>query len=534
MQSPVTTTPESRGVSGADRDSPSARRDGAIFAAIVAVFLCITLPLSAALNIWIDESYSLLTTSRDLAFVFQHSRDFETQPPMYYVLLWIWRHFGDSIFFARMSSVTIGVAAVWFIGLAAKRWIPGAAPGWVSATLAINTYFIWATTEIRTYALVILLTAVLSVLFHDGFYQEQPRRLLQAIYAIVALIAISAYYYLGFFLVAPAAVLLVERRWRVLAQYVGWMALVGLVFLPGFILGGEHMGIVSHALKDPPTPLRALQMVLGRLFSMPFAFTYLPIPVKWIAMGVSLCVAVASLWVFRANITPRVRALWIIAGTVAFCYLGVVQFVFGEHVLNRHFLVLLVPSTLALYSITSIYGRHAKTARVVWLTIALAFNAFEAFNQFKPLAKVGDYRRVAQYIEAHEQAGQSIVIVANHAELPFSYYYRGTSRIVPLPEKDDYLNYVFEEWQLESVEQVREQLAGAVSTDGLLWVFMDRPPDSVFFGVDLHFEYLESAIAADFTVLDEQEFYFGNLRLLGATGVEREVSSLSAEPGAAD
>lgn len=488
------------------------RRDEILIAAIIGLFLCVTVPLGVTLNIWIDEAYSLLTTSRDLAFALKHSREFETQPPVYFVGLWLWRHLSDSIAFARLSSVAAGAAALWAMHLAARRWVPNVASAWVVGPLAINAYFLYAATEIRAYAFVILLAALLLVLFHDGFYVERPRRAMQTLFALTALAAISTFYYMGFLLVAPAAVLLAERRWRVLSAYIGWVVLVGAVFMPGFLLGVRHTGVVSHALVEMPSPLRSLELVVSRLFSMPFAFTYLPTALKWSGMFAAMVAVLTSLWVFRSRITPRVRALWIIAAVVALFYLAVVQFVMGEFVLNRHFLVLLIPSTLAVFSVTTLYGRHTRTALAVWLTVALGFNAVESFGQFRLLAKAGDYKRVARYLEEHEAPGQSIAIVALHAELPLRYYYHGTSRLVPLPEQDDYTNYVFEEWRLESVERVRQQLTEAVSDEGLIWVFSDRPPDAVFFGVDLNFEILEDVLRSDYVLQSDRDFYLAKVR----------------------
>jgi hypothetical protein len=203
----------------------------------------------------------------------------------------------------------------------------------------------------------------------------------------------------------------------------------------------------------------------------------------------------------------------------------------GEYVLNRHFIPLLVPATLTLFSVISLWGPHMRKAAAIWMIAAFCCNAYASFEKFKPLAKVGDFNRVSQYLMAHEVPGQSVIVVASHAELPLRYYYHGTSQIVPLPEKDDYVNYVFEEWRLPSVERVREQLAAATASDGLIWVFMDRPGESEFFGVYLNFDYLEKALADDYTLVEEKTFYHGNLRLFRRNAAAGPTAqSLTAQP----
>jgi hypothetical protein len=249
-------------------------------------------------------------------------------------------------------------------------------------------------------------------------------------------------------------------------------------------------------------------------------------------MFAAMAAAAGSLWLNRSHITREVRALWIIGIGVSAAYAVVVQFIMGEYVLNRHFIPMLVPATMTVFSIVSLWGPNVRRAAAVWMIVAFCCNAYASFEKFKPLAKVGDFNRVSRYLMAHEEPGQSVIVVASHAELPLRYYYHGTSAIVPLPEKDDYVNYVFEEWRLPSVERVREQLAAATSPDGLVWVFMDRPANSEFFGVYLNFDYLEKALADDYTMVDEKDFYYSNLRLFRRNGAAAPAAQpLTAESG---
>jgi hypothetical protein len=67
--------------------------------------------LAAYLNIWEDEVYSMNTSSGSLGYAFNQSYEFELQPPVYFLLLTIWRTFSASVFWARLLSVI----AVFFI-----------------------------------------------------------------------------------------------------------------------------------------------------------------------------------------------------------------------------------------------------------------------------------------------------------------------------------------------------------------------------------------------------------------------------------
>ncbi len=493
---------------------------------IIALHLCVAIPLALYLNIWIDEAYSLRTTSRDLAFAIHNSRHFEQQPPIYFVQLWAWRVINSSIPFARLNSILLVALALWVTYLAARRWFDGVSPLWALAALAVNTYTLYAASELRPYCMILLLSALLLLLFYDGFYAEAPRRLAQVAYAGTALVSLFTYYYLGCILVACAAVLLAERRWRTLFLYCAWMIGVGTLFVPGFLATTGHIHAVAHAIGSPPTLFRTLNFVLGRIFAMPFALPLLASPVRWATGLTVMAIVFGFAWAVRGRITPKVRALWIIVAVIGGFYFLVVQLVMGESVFPRHSLVMLVPTLFAMFALFGLAGRGQTRTLAMWLVAMAAFNAAGCVYQFGDLAKLGDFRRVARYIESKEKPGQSIAIIASHAELPLGAYYRGTSRVVPLPARDDFSGYTLEKWRLESPEQVRQALSGAASEEGLLWVFTDRPPDSVFLGLDLNFEFLEEVLAEDYTLVEEVNFYHGKLRLFS----KRSVALASATP----
>ena len=72
---------------------------------IVCLNLAITVPLAAILNIWTDEAYTLNTTGKNLSYALVQAINFESQAPLYFILLNIWRSVNDSIFWARLFSI---------------------------------------------------------------------------------------------------------------------------------------------------------------------------------------------------------------------------------------------------------------------------------------------------------------------------------------------------------------------------------------------------------------------------------------------
>lgn len=499
---------------------------------IIGLQLCLTVPLANLLNIWIDEAYTLFTTSGSFASTMKGAREFEMQPPVYFAELWFWRQMSESITLARFNSVLAAAAAVWFVYLAARRWLTNVSPVYVAGLYAINAYLLWAAVEIRPYSFVQLFCALLLVLFYDGFYAEKPKRISQVLYAFTALAALYTYYFLGFILVAMAAALLIERRWKRLGVYVAWMAGVGVFFIPELLYVRGHVETVA-AIKEAPTGvLRAIEYVAGHVFSLPFALPPLPKVVRWI-VGTFLALVVAlSLFVMRKRATPETRALWAILLVLGTCYGVVVRSIMREDDLTeRHLMIMIIPSALALLSITGLYKGEARRLVIAgFTTLWFGFNAYAVYWMFNPMAKSGDYKRVAAYLEDHQRPGDAIAIATSHAALPFRHYYRGSGAVYPLPFEDNYDRYVIERWQFQSPAHVRASIAPAVSKDGILWLFTDRGPDAEYFGLDLNFEYLEEVLSEDFELVSEKDFFNAKVRQFRARAKVTYPAEMTSTP----
>jgi 4-amino-4-deoxy-L-arabinose transferase-like glycosyltransferase len=207
-------------------------RSRAIVPALAGLYLAVALPLAARLDIWVDEAYTLETTGGGLRHALHQALFFEGQPPLYFLWLALWRTLDGSIFFARLFSVLCGAAALLAVAALSRRWLPELHPGWLTALAGLNPFFFYAALEIRLYALALLLSALLLLLFHDGYLAAEPRRAARWGYGIIALAAVYTQYYLGFLLVAGAVALLVLKRWRPLRDYLLAMAAVAVCFAP--------------------------------------------------------------------------------------------------------------------------------------------------------------------------------------------------------------------------------------------------------------------------------------------------------------
>lgn len=490
--------------------APVNDRKPALPAAIfVGLFLCIALPFGLLLNIWIDEYYSLIASSGTAAEVWDKVQNVEWQPPLFYYLLWIWMGINDSVPFLRLFSIIAVAAGLWVAHLAARSWFPGISSAWLVAPLAVNAFVLYAATEIRTYSLVFLFSALLIWFFHDGFLTDRPRRSFQIGFAVTALMSLYTFYYLGFILAGGGAALLVERKWRRLAEYVGLMTVVGLLFLPQALLVLGHTEVVTVETAARPSIVRSLEFAGARILSTAFGFFLLPSMVRWPIIGLTGVAVLASLWLNRSRVTAETRALWAIVAVVVGFYALAVWFQ-GEIDSIRHFTVGAVPMVFALAAIACLYIKEQRRALLVFAAATFGVSCVASFQMFKPLAKGGDFTRAAQYLEDNEGPGEPIVVLAAYAALPLDYYYEGVNTLVPLPEPYVYEEYDSDKWRLESEEAVRARIASTPSEDGYIWVYtVYRPNEEINWAdVDMHFDYLENVLAKDYE-LDRQADFFG-------------------------
>jgi hypothetical protein len=151
--------------------------------------------------------------------------------------------------------------------------------------------------------------------------------------------------------------------------------------------------------------------------------------------------------------------------------------------------------------------------------VAILFSVVTTAMTFKPLAKGGDYRRVAEYLSTNLEKGQSVAIVNANAEAPFAYYFDGAP-LVPIPKHDALDSFDPRNWRLESEAQVREKLEPALSKDGEIWVVTDFLPGqrAEAVGMDLQFHFLDDVIAADYDVISRRDFYGACVRLCKRKG----------------
>ncbi len=339
---------------------------------------------------WRDEASTALELHGSLRHALASVRDFEGMPPTYFILAWLWtRVFGLGEAGLRSLSAVFGVLTVPVAWALARELKPQAAP-LAAGLVATSPFLVWYSQEGRPYALLVLVTSVMTL------FWVQDRRTAWGFAAAAALLT----HYFAIFLVAPQALVLLRRG--------GGRALVapvvtGLALSP--LIASQTDARVDW-ITDAPLGSRMADVVKH------FATGEFGTPVD--ALGV---LAVLALAVGAALAGGRARALLAVAavaaaGPVVFALLG------ADYVLDRYLIATLVP----LLVVVAVGFARAPAAG---LALSVLFTAFTITAAADRGLQREDWRDLARTVPS-----ASYIVATQDGLRPLQWYLRG--RLEPL------------------------------------------------------------------------------------------------------
>lgn len=470
--------------------------------AAVGVNLALTLPLAAILNIWQDEAYTLHTTGGSVAYAFAQAIRFEQNAPLYFVALTLWRHLGESVFHLRLFSVACIGLTVALTPALARRYLPRVSPLLVAVVVACNPFMVWAGVEMRVYALIVLVSALLLLTFYDAFADERPSLSATIAYGCCVAVALYTQYYLAFLIAAQALVVAVYYRKRLLAFLIA--ACAGAVaFVPLLAIVPGQVANFKDGFAAPSLP-HALVGLAGILLRY-----VLPLPVahsKVLYAGI-----VAALVVALAIVRPK-RAggdgplLLMTGAAVALFALG--TYAFGVHVLDRHAASLYLPATLSVFAFAASLETPRARLALAWSCLVIVLSVLVLGRTYWSLAKPGDWPRVASYIRDRESGGEPIVVFEAENALPFAFYYRGRNAVVPVPHAVDFRRYRVSSFVIHG----RADLAASMPGSRRVWLVTAGACASA--NVQFGCAFLERFVAHRYRVVSDARFFGAEVRLL--------------------
>ena len=404
-----------------------------IFFGFLIVYTFLMVYLSYKINISEDETYTLNTTSRDLAGVIKQSYNFEGQPPFYFILLSLWRHLYAGIFFAKLFSL-ICICLSAFVFYRLVQYFSGTeCSKWLLIIFLLNPFTVWAALEMRTYAFLILLS-ILSIYFFFRYYFENKNKFLYY-FLILSILGIYTQYFFLFLIVACALSILIFKGWKPFLIFSLFLIPVCILFLPNLIyLRGQIQMHQTHKFAE---------FSLIRIFnightpqSLMLAINMIPEvwinrPIRLIFLVIFIC---ALLKLYRSNLKSANLYLKKIKIILLMVFTMIILFFLGVYVTDIGFdikyMVVVFPLFILLYTIFNIFNTNNR--RLIYSSVSIFFLTILIINYRHPV-KTYDYKYIAKYVQNISRPGQPILIYRPAIAMPFILYYKGKNKIFPIP-----------------------------------------------------------------------------------------------------
>ncbi len=482
-------------------------------------------------SLWYDEAFSVYLAHFNLGDITARTAADIQPPLYYYLLhFWI-ALTGDSEFAVRFLSLFFGVLTVPLIYALARRLFAlpgetgegsGGRVGVLAALFAmVAPLYVWYSQEARMYTLITFLLLLSSyaltrmlALTPDPSPVRDGREAKGWGCFILANIAAVYTHYFAFAVIAFQLlwVLLscikfqgskVNLKLETLKPATRSLAAIFAAFLPWLPF------VVARLNQDASYWQGALKMdeaLRHILINFTMGESVLEAQAQWIAVGWLALVVVGWLgtWVVRWLHLAGARHLrggWVVGkarqkaqverqkydGLIfSTLYLLVplallLVLFYRNPKFNARYLMIASPSFLLLlaaglerlWSLTHYASRITfHISRFAFFVLPFAFILFtslysDANAYFDPAFSKASFREVAQYIDAHIQPGEAIILTSGHLFPAFDYYYHGDARQIRLPD-DPTLN-IEHVLGYETANTLNQTLTGARGAWVVLW-----------------------------------------------------------------
>ncbi|MEP6947580.1 MAG: hypothetical protein ABJA02_16795 [Acidobacteriota bacterium] len=496
---------------------------------LIAIHMAVAIPLAYHLNIWSDEASTLYTTNNGLISAIHGALDNERQAPLYFAVLGLWRNVNHSIFFARLFSVGCSVLAVKLFADLVFRHFERRTAICAAVFFALHPFLFWSSLEIRTYSLVILLSVQLVNIFLRAFPAvdvqiDTGRKRSRSWFLIVAIISLYTNYYLGFILVGLFGTLVYRRQWRPAGAYLAFMSLAGFAFIPLAIVVAKQVAANTGGFQGDRTMSEGLRTLWHH--TLTFILPAEVMPDQNTSPAAVLRLNIARVAAILISITVCFRWRRLSGQTISFGISAIIvgglflcaYLLLGENYVEiRHASVLFVPLILALSSGLSdlfssddlLYPRLSTWMLAACSFVILCFFAYSVFTLYPEMKKRGDWESVANYIETRESAGQPILVFTTYDALALKVYYRGINSVLP---DRNYFDFDLED-KASSEKSLSKRIDFAISEipadSTQIWLL-----ESEKCMTTEACEPLENFVEANYTVIQQQDFYRERVRLL--------------------
>lgn len=485
--------------------------------AFILLHVAIVLPLAMFMPVWTDEVYTWNTASHGIVGAMRLGIAFERQAPLYFGIASIFRALVRQPEHLRLLSILCTTSMLVFVAAASRRIIPNRSPAWVIGLLGLHPLIIFAAVEARVYALASLMSALLIYLYLRVF-SERPRWTGVVCFSAAAALSIYTQYYLVFILFALGCWTLLKRIRSVIQGYVLSMGLCFILALPIAFWLPSQLDAKDGIAPDYFTTSQTVSyfVALATRLSLPItryfvdeARSHWPtLPLAACLQAVVVALLLTGAWLARRKAKSHfgeTTQWWFVFLTMALL-LSLVGKVAGQHLVSmpRYWIVLVVPAALALATLLNQFGTRGMAV----MAVLILSHAFLAWQDNHALAKKGDAKRVAAYIQANEQKNQPIFVFPSRNAGSLQVYYRGSNRIAGLPTDESMEHWDIGEYRVQSEAAIGSRIEQVSADHTMLWL-VTEPFTSAHFAIDTDFgqKLVQAYFDRHYRVEREQTFY---------------------------
>jgi mannosyltransferase len=371
-------------------------------------------------SFWYDEAVTVRLLHMDLAGMLSAIPNKESTPPLYYVLAWLWtRPFGTGEVGLRSLSALLGTAAIPVFYVAARELCSRRAALVVAALAAFNPLLVWYSQEARSYALLVLLSAL--SLWGFARLLRRPDGKAAALWAVASALAVATHYFAVFLIVPELIWLLWTRPARRPTLAAGAFVLaVGLALLPLAV----HQRSLDLAGYIGQSSLASRFASTGKSFLLGYDSPF-EVIASVIALLVAAAAGVVGLTRPAEDDARGARVAAGLGGAAVALPLGL-AIAGADYLQPRNLLVAWLP--LAVVVAAGLLAARslgtAATALICGLGLASAVGV-----AVEPTWQRDDWRGIARAV-GPSRAARAVVVQPANGAVPLGIYLRG---LVPFP-----------------------------------------------------------------------------------------------------
>jgi hypothetical protein len=227
-----------------------------------------------------------------------------------------------------------------------KQIVPRVHPAWPATAEAFNPFLIYAAVEIRVYAMVILLCALLLLVFFKSCLApgvQPPSRTWNGILAVSAL---YTQYYLGFLLVANAVALLILKRWSLLRIYLVQMIAVAACSAPLLLIIPDQVSSQFAVSKGKVSCFDSVREVSKRAVRFVFPSDWAPLDRAGLLHVGILLGSLGMAIKFHHFITSSDIAMWTVTVTLFLYFIALINLTARTFLEECHMAALFLPAII--------------------------------------------------------------------------------------------------------------------------------------------------------------------------------------------